>query len=56
MKTKTKLIILAIVALIGFIGLRIHQAGKIAEYAQNNNCKWTQTGTAYGDNRDWVCK
>lgn len=56
MKTKTKLIILAIVALAGFIGVRIHQAGRMAEYAKNNNCNWVQTGTLYGDDRDWTCK
>lgn len=25
-------------------------------YAEANNCKWIYQGTAYGDDRDFICK
>ena len=25
-------------------------------YARANNCTWYATGSAYGDNRDFICK
>lgn len=38
-----------------FIGNTI-KAQQLAAYAQANNCTWHATGTAYGDDRDWICK
>ena len=29
---------------------------RMNEYARNNNCTWHYTGTAYGDDRDLICK
>lgn len=29
---------------------------RMNEYARNNNCTWHYTGSAYGDDRDLICK
>lgn len=26
------------------------------QYATANNCEWSWNGTAYGDDRDYICK
>lgn len=32
------------------------RATDLQAYAESNNCEWSATGTAYGDDRDWICK
>lgn len=45
----------AVVVLAGVI-VNIKRANDLREYALANNCTWTYQGTAYGDDRDYVCK
>lgn len=32
------------------------KANELHEYATANNCTWVYQGTAYGDDRDYICK
>ena len=64
MKTTTKqtlkntLTVLAIVgAILAFFAIDgARQDHMMDAYAEANNCTWTATGSAYGDNRDFICK
>lgn len=51
-----KILIVGLIIVTAFIGVRVKQAMDLAEYAAINGCSWSATGTHYGDNRDWVCK
>lgn len=55
---KNTLLVLALVgvaiALFALDGAR--QDSQMGAYAEANNCIWTATGSAYGDNRDFICK
>ncbi len=57
---KTTKIVIAIVVAVAVVMLgvivNLKRAWDLHEYAMTNNCTWTSTGTAYGDDRDWVCK
>ena len=57
-KRKTIVIVaLAItVALLLGVVLNLKRAYSLREYSIANNCSWTYLNTAYGDDRDWVCK
>lgn len=49
--------IVAIVSLLAtYIGVQVKRANDLHEYAIANNCTWKYQGTAYGDNRDYICK
>lgn len=51
-----KIVIIAIgMAILGFAGVRIHQAKDLANFEIANNCEWVETGTHYGDDRDFIC-
>lgn len=45
----------AVVILLGVI-MNLKRAYSLREYSISNNCTWTYMNTAYGDDRDWVCK
>lgn len=50
-------IISLIVALVAVVyAINTHRAAQLASYAATNNCTWHYNGTAYGDNRDYICK
>lgn len=51
-----KAILIGLVILVAFIGVRVKQATDLAAYATDHGCSWSTTGTNYGDDRDWVCK
>lgn len=55
---KNTLLVLALVgvaiALFALDGAR--QDSQMSAYAEANNCTWEATGSAYGDNRDFICK
>lgn len=57
---KTTKIVIAIMVAVAVVMLgvivNLKRAWDLHEYAMANNCTWTATGTAYGDDRDWVCK
>lgn len=58
MKTKNiviAILVMVIVALLEVI-VNLKKAYELREYATANNCTWTYQGTAYGDDRDYVCK
>lgn len=45
----------AVVILFGVV-VNLKRAYSLREYAIANNCTWTYLNTAYGDDRDYVCK
>ncbi len=46
-----------IVAMLGISSaLSNNQSATMQAYAIENDCTWSHTGTAYGDNRDYICK
>jgi hypothetical protein len=52
---------LIVIAIIGVAFLIIAAKGArqdrmMEHYAEANNCTWYATGSAYGDNRDFICK
>lgn len=54
---KTKLLIALVIAMVAMCcAMDWKQAANRNAYAEANNCEWTSTGTAYGDDRDFVCK
>lgn len=55
--SKTKIVIaLALVAVATVCAVSLKRAANLHAYAESNNCEWSATGTAYGDDRDWICK
>lgn len=59
-KSKIKSFVIAglafvIVLLLGVI-VNLKRANDLRNYAIANDCSWTHQGTAYGDDRDYVCK
>lgn len=46
---------IVVVLLLGVI-VNLKRAYDLREYSIANNCTWTYLNTAYGDDRDWVCK
>lgn len=44
-----------VVLLLGVI-VNLKRANDLRNYAIANDCSWTYQGTAYGDDRDYVCK
>lgn len=57
MSKKVIVAVLVIIGLLlGVIGLNLKRANDLREYALANNCVWSWNGTAYGDDRDYVCK
>ena len=55
---KNTLIVLGIVgAVLGFFAIKNARQDRMMDaYAEANNCTWYATGSAYGDNRDFICK
>lgn len=53
---------IAIVVLIAAVGLllgallSLKRAYSMREYSIANNCRWIYQNTAYGDDRDYICK
>lgn len=45
----------AVVLLLGVI-LNLKTAYSLREYSITHDCVWTYQNTAYGDDRDWICK
>lgn len=45
-----------VVALLLGVVLNLKSAYSLREYSIANDCTWTWQGTAYGDNRDYICK
>lgn len=58
MDKKNIIITLLIAAVLGFCSIivNIKKACDLKVYAIENDCTWTYQGTAYGDDRDYVCK
>lgn len=58
MNLKNIVIVLLVVAVVVMLGVirSLRQAYSLREYAIANDCTWTWQGTAYGDDRDYVCK
>ena len=52
-----KQILIAVVglAILSFVGVRIHQIKELQNFEIANNCEWVETGTHYGDDRDFIC-
>lgn len=48
-------IIIALVSIFIISKLNAREV-RMDEYARNNNCTWHYTGSAYGDDRDLICK
>lgn len=48
------LIVIAAFMAAEIIGMK--RAENLRNYAIANDCTWTWQGTAYGDDRDYVCK
>lgn len=48
------LIVIAALMAAEIIGMK--RAENLRTYAIANDCTWTWQGTAYGDDRDYVCK
>lgn len=44
-----------VLALLGVI-VNLKKANDLHEYAVANKCEWVYQGTAYGDDRDYICK
>lgn len=44
-----------VVLLLGVV-LNLKTAYNLREYAIANDCTWVWQGTAYGDDRDYICK
>lgn len=55
-----KVAIVGVVVLAGMLllGVMINRErdAQFEQYALANNCEWVYQGTAYGDNRDFICK
>jgi len=49
------LLVGVIVVLLGVI-VNLKRAYDLRMYAIANECTWVSAGTAYGDDRDYVCK
>lgn len=49
-------IIAAIVVLTLGVLVNLKRANDLRKYAVANNCDWSWSGSAYGDDRDWVCR
>lgn len=49
------ILVVAVAILLGVV-LNLKRAYGLREYAIANNCEWTYMNTAYGDDRDYVCK
>ena len=49
------LLALAVVILLGVI-VNLKRAYSLREYSIANNCEWVYQNTAYGDDRDYICK
>lgn len=58
--SNNKVGIIGAIVLIGMLllGVMINRERdmQFEQYAKANNCEWTYQGTAYGDNRDFICK
>jgi hypothetical protein len=50
------LIAIIIVAIVIFAFDGARKDCQMQDYAKANNCTWYATGSAYGDNRDFICK
>lgn len=46
---------LAVALLLGAL-MSLKRAYSLREYAIANNCRWIYQNTAYGDDRDYICK
>lgn len=49
------LLAMAIVFLLGVI-VNLKRTYSLREYSITNNCSWVYQNTAYGDDRDYICK
>lgn len=60
MRTKRISIVVAVLVVLGLVALvvivNLKRAFDLHEYAIANDCAWTWQGTAYGDDRDYMCK
>ena len=58
MQIKNIVIAILTVAVVGLLGviMNLKRAYSLREYAIANNCEWTYQNTAYGDDRDYICK
>ncbi len=58
MKTKNIVIVILIIIVATLLGVIVNlkKAYDLRDYAITHNCTWTYQGTAYGDDRDYVCK
>lgn len=60
MRTKRISIVVAVLVVLGLVALvvivNLKRAFDLHEYAIANDCTWTWQGTAYGDDRDYMCK
>jgi hypothetical protein len=53
----TLLIVSLVGAVLAFFAIRNARQDRMMDaYARANNCTWYATGSAYGDNRDFICK
>lgn len=57
-KTKNVAIVMLAMAVVLMFGVIVNlkRAYSLREYSIANNCEWTYMNTAYGDDRDYVCK
>lgn len=49
------LLTIAVVLLLGVV-FNLKRAYSLREYAIANDCEWIYQNTAYGDDRDYICK
>lgn len=56
LKTLAIAILCVVVALMLGVIKNLKTANDLHRYATANNCTWVWQGTAYGDDRDYICK
>lgn len=49
-------VLIAIIVILLGLGVNAKRTYDLEQYAKVNNCTWYWTGTAYGDDRDYICK
>lgn len=56
MNIKKITVAILVILAIAFGAIQLKRARDYRAYAEKHNCTWFETGSHYGDNRDWKCE